>query len=109
MDTRFSDLLVWIAAVLTEGSSTNALAEHTGMSERHFRRLFKKIHGETPVSAVERIRIEMAKDWFINHRVSVNRVSRGVGFRSTDAFSRAFHRLVAIRPLDFQQRFGQPR
>lgn len=105
-DNRFSDLLVWIADNLCEDLSSPALADRVGMSERHFRRVFESIHRETPASAVERIRVETAKQWLISRKMSVGQVASVVGYRSADAFSRAFHRLAGVRPVEFQQRFG---
>ncbi|MEQ9586769.1 MAG: GlxA family transcriptional regulator [Parvibaculaceae bacterium] len=104
-DTRFSDMIAWIADHLTEDLSTETLAQRACLSERHFRRVFSQIHGETPVEAVERIRIAVAKEWLTATRQTMSAISDATGFRSTDAFSRAFERLVGVRPSEYRQRF----
>ena len=105
-DNRFSDLLVWIADHLTEDLSTAALAARVCLSERHFRRTFVSLFDETPAQAVERIRMEAARDWLTTSRLAVAEVSRITGFRSPDAFRRAFERLTGVNPSDYRQRFG---
>jgi transcriptional regulator GlxA family with amidase domain len=106
VNNRFSDLLVWIAENLTGELSTDVLAARVCLSERHFRRAFKNNVGETPARAVERIRMEAAKDWLTSTRLSISEVSRITGFRSPDAFRRAFERLTGVNPTDYRQRFG---
>ena len=103
---RFSELLAWIADHLTDDVSTCALAARAGLDERHFRRAFEKCVGESPARAVERIRIEAARDWLATTRLSIAQIARDVGFRSPDAFRRAFERLTGVNPTDYRQRFG---
>jgi transcriptional regulator GlxA family with amidase domain len=103
---KFSTLLAWIADNLTEDLCTDALAARVCLSERHFRRTFKDVVGETPARAVERIRTEAAKNWLASTRLPVAQVSRNVGFQSADAFRRAFERLTGVSPSDYRQRFA---
>jgi transcriptional regulator GlxA family with amidase domain len=105
-DSRFADLLAWIAANLTADLSASALAERACMSERHFRRAFAQRHNQTPAAAVERIRIDVAKGWLTQEDVSIQAIAANAGFRSADAFSRAFLRQVGIRPSQYRRRFG---
>jgi transcriptional regulator GlxA family with amidase domain len=103
---KFSELLAWIADNLGHDLSTEALAARACLSERHFRRAFKDAIGETPARAVERIRIEAAKDWLATTGLSIARISQNVGFQSPDAFRRAFDRVMRVSPTDYRQRFG---
>lgn len=103
---QFSDLLVWIADNLKEDLSSEALASRVCLSERHFRRAFKNTYDETPSRTVERIRMDVAKNWLATSRISIEDVSQNVGFHSSDAFRRAFERLTGINPTDYRQRFG---
>ncbi|WP_300532510.1 GlxA family transcriptional regulator [Maricaulis sp.] len=103
---KFAGLLAWIADNLTEDLSVEALAARACLSERHFRRSFKDLHNETPARAIERIRIDVAKDWLSASRLSIAEIARSVGFQSADAFRRAFERQVGATPRDYRQRFG---
>lgn len=103
---KFSDLLAWIADNLAEDLSTEALAAHVFLSERHFRRSFKEIYNETPARAIERIRIDVAKDWLSASRLPITEIALTVGFQSADAFRRTFEKLVGTNPGAYRQRFG---
>ncbi len=103
---KFSNMLVWIADNLTEDLSSEVLAARASLSERHFRRAFKSALSETPAQAIERIRIDVAKEWLATSGISIAAVSQNVGFHSSDSFRRAFERLVGVTPSAYRQRFG---
>jgi len=105
--SQFSDLLVWIADHLSEDLSTEVLASKAHLSERHFRRAFQLAHGESPAQAVERIRIEVAKNFLSGSDLQISSIASNVGYRSADAFRRAFERLTGINPRSYRERFKQ--
>ena len=103
---QFANLVAWIADNLTEDLSTEHLASRVCLSERHFRRKFKQIYGETPSHNVERIRIEVSKDWLLTTKNSVEQISRQTGYTSPDSFRRAFERQTGINPTEYRSHFG---
>ncbi|MFT6461732.1 MAG: transcriptional regulator GlxA family with amidase domain [Maricaulis maris] len=103
---KFSELLVWISDNLTEDLSVEALANRACLSERHFRRSFKAIYNESPAQAVERIRVDIAKNWLMASSAPIAEVALLVGFRSADAFRRVFERLTSINPSEYRRRFS---
>ncbi|MEO1656948.1 MAG: GlxA family transcriptional regulator [Pseudomonadota bacterium] len=109
VDTRFTDLMAWIADNLTENLSTESLAARACLSERHFRRVFLETYGQTPAATVERLRIDIAKDWLVQGGRSIAEIAYEVGFQSPDVFTRAFERLVGVTPRTYQQQFGPGR
>ena len=58
---RFGPLLTWAREHLDEPLTVEHLAERAGMSSRHFTRAFIAETGTTPSKAVERLRIEVAR------------------------------------------------
>src|SRR5258705_194202 len=73
------------------------LAEQAGMSSRHFTRAFIAETGSTPSKAVERLRIEVARQRVQSSSEAIERVAQLTGFRDPERMRRAF-----IRP------FGHP-
>lgn len=104
--TRFNDLLTWIANNLTEDLSTEAMAKRVCLSERHFRRAFKQAHNDSPARVVERIRIDIAKDWLATSDQSIEQIARLVGYRTPDAFRHSFERQLGTTPSEHRRRFG---
>jgi transcriptional regulator GlxA family with amidase domain len=102
---RFSEIVAWVTGHLHEDLSIDILAERASCSRRHFGRLFKEVFGTTPARFVEELRLTEARHHLSNPRNSLKAVAQSVGFRSVDAFSRAFERRFGVRPSDYRQRF----
>jgi transcriptional regulator GlxA family with amidase domain len=60
-DERFADLHVWLAEHLAEDLPLSRLAAQAGMSERTFLRRYRETTGLTPARAIERLRVEAAR------------------------------------------------
>jgi transcriptional regulator GlxA family with amidase domain len=101
---RLADLPAWIAAHLRGNLSVDALAKRTSLCPRHFGRLFKRIFKTTPAHFVEQLRLEEARRRLLVPRHNVDSVAASVGFKSADAFRRAFERCFRVSPSDFRGR-----
>jgi transcriptional regulator GlxA family with amidase domain len=103
---RFADISTWILCNLNQDLSVEALAQKACMSPRNFARLFKNAFGKTPADFVAQLRITEARHRLLIPRSSVEDVATSVGFKSADAFSRTFERLVGVRPSTYRGRPG---
>ena len=92
-------------AHLREDLSVEVLADRAGVCPRHFSRLFKQVFNSTPADFVEQLRLGEARRRLLIPRNSVEGVALSVGFKSTDAFRRAFERRLGITPSAFRKRF----
>src|SRR5215470_17498199 len=99
---RFADISSWILCNLNQDLSIEALAQRTCMSPRNFTRLFKAEFGRAPAEFVASVRITEARRRLQIPRNSIESVAASVGFKSADAFSRTFERLVGIRPSTYR-------
>jgi len=95
--TVFSPLLDWIRANLSERLTVEQLAERMAMSPRNFSRAFLSVVGTSPAKAVERLRLEAAREQVESSSEPIERIAMTVGFRDPERMRRAFLR-----------RFGQP-
>jgi transcriptional regulator GlxA family with amidase domain len=103
---RFADISTWILCNLNQDLSVEALAQKTCMSPRNFSRLFKAAFGKAPGEFVARVRITEARERLLIPRNSIENVAASVGFKSADAFSRTFERLVGVLPSTYRMRRG---
>ncbi len=94
---RFGTLLSWARENLDAPLSVEDLADRAGMSARHFARAFAAETGTTPSKAVERLRLEVARERVQSSREAIERVAETTGFRDPERMRRAFIRA-----------FGQP-
>ena len=101
----FADLAAWAMNHPEADLSVEAMAARVGVGERHFRRRFAEIFGETPARWVERLRLELARQRLIDTTHGIAAIAEGVGFRSADVFRRAFARRFGTAPATYRQRF----
>jgi len=99
---RLADLPAWIVAHLQANLSIESLAKRTSLCPRHFSRLFKQLYDTTPAAYVEQMRLNEARRRLLSSRNSVTTVAASVGFKSADAFRRAFERRFGVTPRDFR-------
>lgn len=104
-DATFDDLHDWMKRNLRENLTVAALAERAGMSERSFLRHYRQITGTTPSRAVERVRVEAARQALGETRLAVKRIAHDCGFGSEETMRRGFMRVLAVPPQTYRTRF----
>ena len=102
---RFADLAAWLVAHLADDLSIERLAARMRLSPRQFSREFRRVFGMTPAEQVEVLRLDAARDHLTGSTANVGSIASAVGFRSDDAFRRAFDRRFGLSPTDFRRRF----
>jgi transcriptional regulator GlxA family with amidase domain len=105
-DERFADLHNWLAEHLAEDLPLSRLATQAGMSERTFLRRYRDATGLTPARAIERLRVEAARQLLADTRLPTKRIAARCGFGSEETLRRNFARLQGVSPQDYRQRFG---
>jgi transcriptional regulator GlxA family with amidase domain len=95
--SRFSPVLAWARERLGERLSVDRLADRAAMSPRHFARAFAAETGMTPAKAIERLRLEAAREQVESGTEPIEGVAACAGFGDPERMRRAFIRA-----------FGQP-
>jgi len=93
----FAGLLDWIRAHLGERLTVEVLAAEAAMSPRNFSRAFAREMGMSPAKAVERLRLEVARERVENSPAPIEQIAGSLGFHDPERMRRAFLRA-----------FGQP-
>jgi transcriptional regulator GlxA family with amidase domain len=104
-DGTFDDLHDWMKRNLRGNLAVPALAEQAGMSERTFLRHYRQVTGVTPARAVERVRVEAARQALGESGLPVKRIARDCGFGSEETMRRSFLRILAVPPHAYRERF----
>ncbi|MFF0270294.1 helix-turn-helix domain-containing protein [Kribbella sp. NPDC004536] len=81
-----------------------AAAAH--LSERHAERLFTQQTGDSIMSTLRRLRLELAGQLLLDHTLSVTDVARACGYSDVRPFSTAFKRRYGRTPGDHRRTGG---
>ena len=100
---RFGPLLAWAREHLHAPLTVEDMAEQAGMSARHFTRAFIAETGTTPSKAVERLRIEVARQRVQSSSEAIERVAETTGFRDPERMRRAFIRAFGQPPQSLRR------
>jgi transcriptional regulator GlxA family with amidase domain len=100
---RFGALLTWAREHLEAPLRVEDLAEQAGMSSRHFARAFIAETGTTPSKAIERLRIEVARQRVQSSSEAIERVAQQTGFRDPERMRRAFIRAFGQPPQSLRR------
>lgn len=80
------------------------LAEMARLSTPHFRRVFKRVLGYTPVQYQHRVKINKAKDLLLSGECNVSEAAYQLGFDNVYYFSRLFKQVAHVSPSEFLRR-----
>jgi transcriptional regulator GlxA family with amidase domain len=105
---RFGPLLTWAREHLNSPLTVEDLAEQAGMSSRHFARAFIAETGTTPSKAIERLRIEVARQRVQSFTEAIERVALLTGFRDPERMRRAFIRAFGQPPQSLRRAARSP-
>jgi transcriptional regulator GlxA family with amidase domain len=100
---RFGALLSWARENLDTPLTVEDLAERAGMSARHFARAFAAETGTTPSKAIERLRIEAARERVQSSHEAIELVARSTGFGDPERMRRAFIRAFGQPPQSLRR------
>lgn len=101
------ELQRWISANLAVPHSVASLAKRTGMSPRHFARIFIEDVGATPGAWVETARIAAARELLERGQDSPKQVAALCGFANADTLRRTFGKHVGVTPSEYRRRHAQ--
>jgi len=102
---RLSELAPWIRSHLRNDLSVEALAERACLCPRQFTRRFTRLFQRTPAAFVEDLRLAEAQKRLSARGMTIEGIAASVGFRSADAFRRAFERRFGITPTNYRRQF----
>ncbi len=96
----------WMEKNYSEKFSIETVAEKAGISPRHFKRRFKKATGDSPLTYLQLLRIENAKQNLETTLDTINEITWQVGYEDVNSFRRLFKRHTGMSPKDYRKKFS---
>lgn len=78
------------------------IAQISDVTDTHFRRVFKKVYGDTPTTHINKLRINKAKSLLKNTNMSIEKVSYECGYNNYSYFSRVFLKITGTSPTQYR-------
>src|SRR5579859_2023004 len=97
----------FVSANPADDHSVPRLAARTGLSPRHFARLFHSEVGLTPAAWVEAARVTAARRLLESGHDAPKQVAARCGFANPDTLRRAFVRHVGVSPAEYRKRYAE--
>ena len=82
----------------------SSLAKLCGMSQTHFRRVFKQTLGKSPVDYLNQLRIASAMAELDRSQRPISEIALSCGFTTLSSFNRQFRRIACASPRQWRRR-----
>lgn len=111
--TQHGDSLVlglqqWLETNFAVARPEAEMTRKSGLSPRAFERRFRRGTDHSPISYVQRVRIEEAKQRLERTDKPINHISWEVGYEDPAAFRRLFKRIARVTPGVYRRKFTMP-
>ena len=97
------DIQHYIKEHIQEDLRNDTLAKRAMMSTYHFIRIFKQYSGMTPHEYIINYRISVAKYLLVQTGLSINEISREIGFSSESIFCASFKKIAGVSPTVYRK------
>lgn len=98
LDDRIAKVLRWLPSALSRPLSLEVLARVAGLSGSRFAHLFRQQTGESPMTYVERLRLERARRLLLATDAPVASIAVQVGYSNAFHFATRFRRRYGLPP-----------
>ncbi len=102
-DRKIRTALDYIENHFEEEITIGELADKAGMSEPHFRRLFREIINMTPGDYLNMVRVRHACNMLLSTDLSVELIAERSGYMTPSTFNRNFRRFLQTTPLQWRK------
>lgn len=83
------------------------IACHAGLSSRHFKRRFKQATGYSPLTYLQKVRIELAKKKLESTLDSIDDITLQIGYENASTFRRLFKDRTSLSPREYRDKFSR--
>lgn len=99
---KINDAALYIQENINHDLDIADLAKRFHLSDSHFRKLFRQVHGRSPRSMHRRARMHKACELLNYTDMNVSEIADFLGFKSIHNFSRAFKEVTGFSPSGYR-------
>lgn len=102
--TLIRDCIRYIQESYPEQISLENLADRAYLSPEYFSKIFKRLTSQTPITFINAVRIDKAKQLLAGTSLPVTEVAFQTGFSDLNYFSRQFKKRVRLTPGEYRKK-----
>ncbi|MBC2595875.1 helix-turn-helix transcriptional regulator [Ruficoccus amylovorans] len=102
--SRLTRLHSWMENRLDEDLSVNRLAEQTGYSRDHFRRVFLEVYGVNPAEYVTQLRVREMTHLLLSSHYTIDEIAERTGMVDRHHMSRVFRKISGESPASYRKK-----
>jgi transcriptional regulator GlxA family with amidase domain len=95
----------WLEERFDQPLLIDDVAQQFGFGVRNFKRRFKDATGYTPITYLQTLRLEKAKQLLESTRMTLDSITYAVGYEDGNSFRRLFQQRVGLLPAAYRKRF----
>ena len=107
-DAIVADAQEWLRLHHAVAGPVNEMVARSGLAERTFKRRFTAATGHSPISYVQRTRVEEAKRRLERTAEPIETISYAVGYEDPASFRRLFKRITGVSPGAYRRTLQLP-
>jgi transcriptional regulator GlxA family with amidase domain len=105
-DDEINKIQNWLESNFKETINLDKLSGVGNIGKKTLMRRFKKATGETPLSYLQKLRIENAKRLLESKRLSFSEVTWEVGYSDVSSFHKVFKVETGLTPIEYRTKFS---
>lgn len=98
----------WIAEHYHRRDAVAGIVREAGLPKRSFDRRFRAATGYSPLSYVQTLRVEEAKQLLETSNIAVGEIAEQVGYEDEASFRRLFRKVTGLTPGQYRRNFQLP-
>lgn len=95
----------WLESHFDQPLLIDDIAQRFGFGVRNFKRRFKEATGYTPLTYLQTLRLERAKQLLESTRMTLESITYKVGYEDGNSFRRLFRQRVGLLPAAYRKKF----
>jgi transcriptional regulator GlxA family with amidase domain len=96
----------WLEANYTKTVTLDKMTQVCNLTKKTLTRRFKKVTGDSPMSYLQKIRIENAKRMLESKKLAFNEITWRVGYNDISSFHKVFKSETGLTPIEYRSKFS---
>jgi transcriptional regulator GlxA family with amidase domain len=96
----------WLEANYTKTVTLEKMTQVCNLTKKTLTRRFKKVTGDSPMSYLQKLRVENAKRMLESKKVAFNEITWRVGYNDISSFHKVFKSETGLTPAEYRSKFS---